>query len=152
MSEPFSRPFFSDSEFDSLKLILSSSPSISKNISQLQMYLEQLPEAQFEDEVKRVRVMLLSLLGKKKITKDDINGTTPVIEIKIKSDLNNSELDKDSPQYKEIIEGINAELKEKVEQLTLENLQLREKIDRQAEEFRQIDQLADKLINHKGNE
>ena len=116
------------------------------------MYLEQLPEAQFEDEVKRVRVMLLSLLGKKKITKDDINGTTPVIEIKIKSDLNNSELDKDSPQYKEIIEGINAELKEKVEQLTLENLQLREKIDRQAEEFRQIDQLADKLINHKGNE
>ncbi|OHT01840.1 hypothetical protein TRFO_07414 [Tritrichomonas foetus] len=57
------------------------------------------------------------------------------------------DFDTNSPQCQALVSNLDSQLKEQIAKLVEENNQLKQKVQRQAEQFREISALADQLIN-----
>lgn len=150
MSQPFRTPFFSATEFKNLKEILpycASQPSAIENVAN---YLEKVPEQNFEEGVNRIR-LILAAMQKDHLTADDYKDSRSVVEIKLTTPIPGANVEPSSQQYVTICNGINEQLKQRIAQLQNENEQLKNRLQRQGEQFKQISALADQLINPQGS-
>lgn len=146
MTQPFRTPFFSDTEFKNLKEILPYSSSQPTQIENVSNFLERIPAQHFEEAVNRIR-LIISSMQKESLTPDDFKDSHSVVEIKLTTPIPGSNVEPSSQQYQTICNGINEQLKQRIAQLQNENEQLKSRLQRQGEQFKQISALADQLIN-----
>lgn len=146
MTQPFRTPFFSDTEFKNLKEILPYSSSQPAQIENVSNFLERIPAQHFEEAVNRIR-LIISSMQKESLTPDDFKDSHSVVEIKLTTPIPGSNVEPSSQQYQTICNGINEQLKQRIAQLQNENEQLKSRLQRQGEQFKQISALADQLIN-----
>ena len=149
MTQPFQTPFFSDTEFKNLKEILPYCTSQNSAIDNVANFLEKVPTQNFEEAVNRIRLILASM-QKDHLTADDFKDSRSVVEIKLTTPIPGSNVEPNSQQYQTICSGINEQLKQRIAQLQNENEQLKSRLQRQGEQFKQISALADQLINPQG--
>lgn len=149
MTQPFRTPFFSDTEFKNLKEILPYSSSQPAQIENVSNFLERIPAQHFEEAVNRIR-LIISSMQKESLTPDDFKDSHSVVEIKLTTPIPGSNVEPSSQQYQTICNGINEQLKQRIAQLQNENEQLKNRLQRQGEQFKQISALAEQLINPQG--
>ena len=146
MAQPFHTPFFSATEFKNLQDILPYCASQPLAIESVANYLEKAPPQYFEEGVNRIR-LILAAMQKDNLNADDYKDSRSVVEIKLTTPVPGANVEPNSQQYQTICSGINEQLKQRIAQLQNENEQLKSRLQRQGEQFKQISALADQLIN-----
>ena len=149
MAQPFHTPFFSATEFKNLQDILPYCASQPLAIESVENYLEKAPPQYFEEGVNRIR-LILAAMQKDNLNADDYKDSRSVVEIKLTTPVPGANVEPNSQQYQTICNGINEQLKQRIAQLQNENEQLKNRLQRQGEQFKQISALAEQLINPQG--